>query len=35
MLLIFDVAGKDMCRDNEYVEYLKRCIDWRLRHEAK
>ena len=28
-----DVDGKGMCRDNEYVEYLKRCIDWRLRHE--
>lgn len=25
--------GKGMCRDDEYVEYLKRCIDWRLRHE--
>lgn len=25
-------SGKGMCRDNEYVEYLKRCIDWRLRH---
>ena len=30
---ISDVQGKGMCRDNEYVEYLKRCIDWRLRHE--
>lgn len=30
---ISDVAGKGMCRDNEYVEYLQRCIDWRLRHE--
>ena len=28
-----DVEGKSMCRDNEYVEYLKRCINWRLRHE--
>lgn len=30
---ISDVEGKGMCRDSEYVEYLKRCIDWRLRHE--
>lgn len=30
---ISDCDGKSMCRDNEYVEYLKRCIDWRLRHE--
>jgi len=28
-----DVEGKGMCRDNEYVEYLKRCIEWRLTHE--
>jgi len=32
--IISDVEGKGMCRDSEYVEYLKRCIDWRLRHEA-
>ena len=25
--------GKSLCRDTEYLEYLKRCIDWRLRHE--
>lgn len=30
---ISDVEGKGMCKDEEYVEYLKRCIDWRLRHE--
>lgn len=30
---ISDVEGKGMCRDDEYVEYLKRCIEWRLRHE--
>ena len=29
---ISDVEGKGMCRDAEYVDYLKRCIDWRLRH---
>ena len=28
-----DVEGKNMCKDPEYVKYLKRCIDWRLRHE--
>ena len=32
---ISDVAGKGMCRDNEYVNYLQRCIDWRLQHEEK
>ena len=30
-----DVEGKGMSRDPEYVAYLKRCIDWRLRHESK
>lgn len=28
-----DVDGKNMCKDLEYIEYLKRAIDWRLRHE--
>lgn len=28
-----DVEGKNMCKDSEYVKYLKRAIDWRLRHE--
>lgn len=32
---ISDCNGKSLCRDAEYVEYLKRCIDWRLRHESK
>lgn len=27
-----DVPGKGMCRDDEYVEYLKRTIKWRLEH---
>lgn len=27
-----DTSGKGMCQDDEYVEYLKRCIDWRLNH---
>lgn len=30
-----DIDGKGMSRDANYVEYLKRCIDWRLRHERK
>jgi len=29
---ISDVKGKGMCRDDAYVEYLQRCIDWRLTH---
>lgn len=29
---ISDVDGKNMCRDNEYIDYLKRAIDWRIRH---
>ena len=29
---ISDVEGKGMCRDTQYVDYLKRCIDWRLRY---
>ena len=30
-----DVDGKCMCRDNLYVDYLRRCIDWRLKHEEE
>lgn len=30
---ISDVAGKGMCKNPEYVEYLQRCIDWRMEHE--
>lgn len=30
---ISDVAGKGMCKNPEYVEYLQRCIDWRMTHE--
>jgi len=30
---ISDVEGKGMCRDDEYIDYLKRAIDWRLRHQ--
>lgn len=25
--------GKTMCRDEQYVDYLKRCIEWRLKYE--
>lgn len=33
---ISDVEGKGMCKNPKYVEYLKRCIDWRmLRGETK
>jgi len=30
---ISDTPSKGMCRDNEYVEYLKRCIEWRMVHD--
>lgn len=29
---ISDVAGKGMCKNPEYVDYLNRTIDWRLTH---
>ena len=29
---ISNSVGKGMCRDNEYLDYLKRCIAWRLNH---
>ena len=28
-----DVEGKNMSRDPKYIEYLKRCINWRLMHK--
>ncbi len=28
-----DTPGKEMCRNPEYVKYLRRCIDWRMAHE--
>ena len=28
-----DVEGKGMCKNQEYVDYLKRAIDWRMTHE--
>jgi len=30
---ISDTAGKGMCKNPEYVEYLQRCIDWRMKNE--
>ena len=29
---ISDTDGKGMCKNPEYVEYLKRCIDWRMQN---
>jgi nicotinate phosphoribosyltransferase len=29
-----DVPGKVMSPDNDYVEYLKRCVKWRLNKES-
>ena len=28
-----DAAGKGMCRDDSYVDYLERCIAWRKTHK--
>ena len=30
---ISDVEGKGMCKNQDYVDYLKRCIDWRMNNE--
>lgn len=27
-----DVPGKGMCKNDDYVDYLQRCIDWRMQH---
>lgn len=27
-----DVEGKNMCRDEQYIDYLKRTIKWRMEH---
>lgn len=29
---ISDTPGKGMCKNPQYVEYLQRCIDWRMKH---
>lgn len=31
---ISDTPGKGMCKNPAYVEYLQRCIDWRMQHTA-
>lgn len=28
-----DIEGKGMCKNPEYIDYLQRCIDWRIKHE--
>lgn len=30
---ISDTPGKGMCKNPDYVDYLQRCIDWRMEHE--
>ncbi|MCR5518063.1 MAG: nicotinate phosphoribosyltransferase [Lachnospiraceae bacterium] len=30
---ISDVDGKSMCKNPEYVDYLMRCIKWRMEHD--
>ena len=30
---ISDVEGKGMCKNPDYVHYLKRCISWRMEHD--
>ncbi len=30
---VSDVDGKGMCKNPEYVEYLQRCIEWRMKHD--
>ncbi len=30
---ISDVKGKGMCKNDAYVEYLQRCIDWRMNND--
>jgi len=30
---ISDTPGKGMCKSEEYVDYLRRCIDWRMTHD--
>ncbi len=30
---ISDIQGKGMCKSDEYVDYLNRCIKWRLENE--
>lgn len=30
---ISDVEGKGMCKNQDYVDYLNRCISWRMEHD--
>lgn len=30
---ISDTPGKGMCKNHAYVDYLQRCINWRMEHE--
>lgn len=30
---ISDTPGKGMCKNPAYVDYLQRCINWRMEHE--
>lgn len=30
---VSDTKGKGMCKNDEYVDYLQRCIDWRMNNE--
>lgn len=32
---ISDTEGKGMCKNPEYVDYLKRCINWRMTHQKE
>ena len=32
---ISDTPGKGMCKNAEYVEYLQRCIEWRMKNETR
>ena len=32
---ISDTEGKSMCRNQDYVDYLQRSIDWRMKNEVK
>lgn len=32
---ISDAPGKEMCKNPDYVDYLKRSIDWRMNNEVK
>lgn len=31
---VSDTPGKGMCKNPDYVDYLQRCIDWRMANET-